>query len=174
MSNYDEQFKRALVQQYLAGPVGYKGLSAQHGVAHSVIKRWVALYRLHGDAGLQKKFSHYSAAFKRSVLEHMRQHGLSYSQTAAVFNIRSPGSIGLWERQYDNGGLTPRSARPRGRPKLMPDKPEVVPEPAGEDTRSLKEVLVENEYLRMENAYLKKLDALIQEKKLAAQKKKRN
>jgi hypothetical protein len=31
----------------------------------------------------------------------------------------------------------------------------------------------ENEYLREENAYLKKLDALIQEKKLAAQQKRR-
>ena len=37
--------------------------------------------------------------------------------------------------------------------------------------RSHKDLLKELEYLRAENAYLKKLDALIQEKKAAAQKK---
>jgi transposase len=173
MSKYDEAFKRSMVEQYLAGPDGYKNLGHRHRVHPSAIRKWVALYRLHGDAGLQKKHTYYSAEFKLSVLTHMHKHGLSYTQTAAVFNIRSMGNIGIWERQYDNGGFPARPVRPRRRPKPMPDKPKDAPQlPAGE-TRTLKEVLAENEYLRMENAYLKKLDALIQEKKLAAQKKRK-
>jgi transposase len=40
-----------------------------------------------------------------------------------------------------------------------------------DENRSQKDLLKELEYLRAENAYLKKLDALIQEKKAAAQKK---
>ncbi|VWB10553.1 HMG-I and HMG-Y DNA-binding domain-containing protein [Burkholderia lata] len=41
------------------------------------------------------------------------------------------------------------------------------------DARTREDLLKENEYLRAEVAYLKKLDALLQAKKQAAQKKKR-
>ncbi len=173
MAKYDEQFKRSIVEQYLSGALGYKALGHLHGLHPSALKKWVAQYRLHGVAGLQKKHSFYGADFKLSVLTHMRQHGLSYRQTAVKFDIRSMGDIGKWERQYDNGGFDALKSRPRGRPEKMPDKPNPTKPSACADTRTLQEVLAENEYLRMENAYLKKLDALIQEKKLAAQKKRK-
>lgn len=52
----------------------------------------------------------------------------------------------------------------------LPPKPTEAGSP---DERSREELLKENEYLRAEVAYLKKLDALLQAKKPAAQKKKR-
>ena len=169
MSKYTEQFKLAVVEQYLTGSAGFKALGHQYGVSSSNVRKWVAFYRLHGVSALQKKFTHYSAAFKLSVLQHMWTHRLSHCQTAAIFDIRSLAMVGQWERLYHSGGIDALKPRPRGRPKTMP-VPRTPPPPSSlaEDTRTRDELLAELNYLRMENAYLKKLDALIQAQKKAA------
>lgn len=93
----------------------------------------------------------------------MRREGLSGRQAAAMFGIRSPGAIGLRQRQYDQGVW----AHSERRPRMAPKKP-TAPKPDEELTREeLLDALADS---RAEIAYLKKLDALIQEKKAAAQK----
>ena len=104
MASYDEQFKLAVVRQYLDGHAGYQALGKQHGLAKSLIRWWVAWYGAHGIDGLKKKFSHYDAQFKLSVLRHMWRNALSHSQTATVFNIRNPANVGMWEQSYRSGG----------------------------------------------------------------------
>jgi transposase len=91
----------------------------------------------------------------------MWDNELSYGQAAALFNIRSPGSLSVWEREYRRAGLDALVGRPRGRPKSMPVPlpPEQKPD---DDKRPREELLAELDYLRMENAYLKKLRALVQ------------
>ena len=74
----------------------------------------------------------------------------------------------MWERRYNQGGINALANR-RGhlvmkKPKNSTD-PQIANKPWAELTP--KELLREIEYLQAENAYLKKLDALIQEKKLA-------
>ena len=71
MAKYDEEVKRTIVQEYLTGASGYKVLAAKFGGHRITIRGWVKVYRRHGDAGLRKKFSHYSAKFKLSVLNQM-------------------------------------------------------------------------------------------------------
>lgn len=165
MSKYTEPFKLAVVEQYLTGLAGFKALGHQHGVSSSNVRKWVAFYRLHGVSALQKKFTHYSAAFKLSVLQHMWTHRLSHCQTAAIFDIRSLAMVGQWERLYHSGGIDALKPRPRGRPKTMP-VPRTPPPPSSDDqTRTRDDLLAELNYLRMENAYLKKLEALIQAQK---------
>ncbi len=58
MSKYNAQFKLSVVQQYLTGSAGYELIAKQHGLNPSAIKRWVGLFRIHGTAGLEKKFTH--------------------------------------------------------------------------------------------------------------------
>lgn len=166
MAKYTTQFKLEVVQQYLVGDVGFRSLGRLHGLCHSVVERWVDLHKAHGEAGLEKKFTSYSAAQKMAILQHMWDNELSRVQTASVFNIRSPGSISMWERCYHGGGIDALTPRPRGRPKKMPDIPPPQAQlPADDETRTREELLVEVNYLRMENAYLKKLKALVQEQK---------
>ena len=166
MTKYTEQFKLAVIQQYLSEPAGYRSIAKHHGLHYGMVKRWVNLHQLHGAAGLAKKFSHYSAEFRLSVLQHMWDNELSYGQVAAVFNIRSPGSIGNWERCYHHGGIDALIPRVRGKPKKMPDSqlPKLQP-PADDATRTREELLAEVSHLRMEVAYLKKLQALVQSQK---------
>ena len=80
MTKYNEQFKLMVVQRYLSGTAGYQLLSEWHGVGHSMVRRWGDLYGQHGAAGLAKKFSHYSAEFRLSVLQHMWDNDLSYGR----------------------------------------------------------------------------------------------
>lgn len=174
MTKYTEQFKQMVVQDYLSSHEGFRALSLRLGMSNrSLIERWVAAYRLHGDAGLRKKRSRYDADFKLSVLHHMWENRLSVTQTAAKFDIRRHSTVGDWERAYREGGADALASRPITRPKKMTlptTKPEV---PTGEDTRSREELMQELAYLRMENAYLKKLRALVQAKEASAAQKKR-
>lgn len=172
MAKYDEHFKLSLVQQYLGGTSGYKSIARQHGVDHEVLRRWVLAFRAHGLDGLKKKFSHYSAEFKLSVLQHMWDNALALGQTAALFNIRNPGSLINWEREYRRAGLDGLAARPRGKPKSMSVAPP-KPEPKPDAQKSREDLQAELDYLRMENAYLKKLQALVQAKRQQASPKKR-
>lgn len=175
MSKYTKQFKVSVVEHYLRGTAGLKPVAKCYGLAHSVLARWVAMYRLRGADGLDKKFSHYDAQFKLSVLQHMWKHQLSYTQTELLFDIRGPGCLRIWERHYDSGGidaLIPRNCAP---PKIMTTDNTKKP-PASieaEDQRNHDDLLAEVNYLRMENAYLKKLKALVQQQAQAASLKKR-
>jgi transposase len=126
----------------------------------------VASHAAHGVPGLSKKVSRYDAGFRLSVLERMWKDGLSYRQTAALFDIRSAGCLSVWEKQYKRGGIEALAPRRRGRPRSMPEPPITgsgTDGPQSDETKSREELLAELAYLRMENAYLKKLEALARE-----------
>jgi transposase len=161
MSKYDVSFKLAVIEHQLAGGHSLSQTSSVFDLDDGTIRKWVSVYSIHGLAGLTKKFSHYSAAFKLSVLQRMWAEGLSFRQTAALFNIRSANCLGTWERCYKDGGIDALTPRRKGRPKSMPDeviKPPTLPKT--DDAKFRDELMKELEYLRMENAYLKKLEAL--------------
>jgi transposase len=163
MAKYNEQFKLSVVQQYLSGKAGYKTVAQLHNIPYSTVKKWVDLHGAHGVKGLAKKFTHYSAEFRLSVLQRMWDDELSCGQVATIFNIRSAGCISRWERCYHSGGLDALAPRKRGKPKKMPipsaTKPESPLDPA---ERTHDELVTEVNQLRMEVAYLKKLSALVQ------------
>lgn len=173
MSKHTEQFKLTVIKDYLSGVGGFGAVAQLHGIDKATVHKWVAAYRQHGTLGIDKKYTHYDAQFKLSVLQHMWDKGLSQREAAAVFNIRSAPSIGVWERQYYAGGIDALAPHRRGRRKKMPDAPIPKPPAATDQTRTREQLLEEINYLRMENAYLKKLEALVQADKKAAQRKKR-
>lgn len=102
---HTEQFKLAVVQHYLDGEGGFKKVAEHYGLSAALLRSWVARYQLHGNDGLSpRKRGHYTPEFKLSVLQHMWDNGLSYRQTAAVFNLPNSSRIGGWERRYQSGG----------------------------------------------------------------------
>lgn len=176
MAKYSEEFKLAVVREYLSDiSDGYRAVGRRHGLSsHTILERWVAAYQLHGDAGLRKKSSQYSAQHKLLVLKHMWDNQLSVNQTAAKFDIRSYAMVSMWERAYRDGGIQALAPRRRGRPKPMTASEIIQPDPAHkDDQRSREELLAEVNQLRMELAYLKKLEALVQARKKLAPPKRR-
>ncbi|VFR93269.1 Mobile element protein [plant metagenome] len=132
-------------------------------------------YQAHGLSGLRRKGASYDAAFKLKVLKRMWREHWSQAQTAAAFDIRCAAHIGKWVRQYDSGGIDALQPRRKGRPKSMSNKP-TKPDVALAELSDKQIIARQNQELidlRAEVAYLKKLDALIQEKRAAAQKKRK-
>ena len=161
---YTDQFKQDAVESYLQGTKGYTLIAREYGVEKTMLRRWVLWYQKHGGAGLSGKSGPYDAAFKLSVLQHMWDNALSYTQAAAAFNVRNTQSVADWDRRYRNGGalMLERSRKPLHTAMPAPTaKPDSAPD---DDQRPLKDLLQELAYLRAENAYLKKLDALVQAK----------
>ena len=173
MAKHTEEFKYRVVQEYLNGPMGYVALGKKYGLQYSTVRRWVGWYQAHGMEGLTKKCTHYSAEFKLSVLRHVWDNSLSYSQAATHFNIRNPGILAQWVRLYRHGGLGALEPRRKGRPPTM-SAPSKKPSPSQEPAEGSHEALLkELNYLRLENAYLKKLHALVQAKEKLARERKR-
>jgi transposase len=173
MTKNTDEFKYQVVQEYLNGAMGYGSLGKKYNLDRDMIRRWVGWYRAHGIEGIRKKFTHYSAEFKLSVLTHIWDNALSYSRAAAHFNIRNPGILAQWVRLYREGGLDALQPRLRGRPRSMP-APVTKPSQDQEQTPLSQEALLkELNHLRLENAYLKKLQALVQAKQKLAQESKR-
>jgi transposase len=170
---HTEQFKLSVVQHYLDGVVGFRQVASQHGLSAALVRAWVARFRLHGEAGLTPgQRQPYTPEFKLSVLRHMWDNGLSYRQTAAVFNLPSSSHIGEWERRYQSGGPDGLCRRPKSLPNKM-KSPTGKPAPSAPDQeRTHEDLLKELNWLRMENAYLKKLKALREAKSAAAKKRK--
>ena len=172
MIKHSDEFKLQIVQQYLAGNVGFHSLARQHGIAGPMVRRWVGLFQLHGESGLTRKKGSYSAEFKLCVLQDMWDNALSQTQVAFKYNIRNPTSIGVWARRYAAGSYAALIRPTREKIQDMP-----IPTaksgalPNSEKTRE--QLLAEVEYLQMENAFLKKLEALAQTKKLAASKRRK-
>jgi len=93
---------------------------------------------------------------------------MSINQACAQFNISGAATILRWQRLYNEGGITALIDKPRGPNKSMPIKAKpFTPSNKPVAEMSPKELARELEYRRAEVAYLKKLDALIQEQKLA-------
>jgi transposase len=175
MAKYSEQFKLAVVKEYLSeSSDGYPAVARRHGLtSHSMVERWVLAYRHHGEAGLAKKSSKYGAEFKLSVLKHMWDNHLSITQVAARFDIRSHSAVGMWERAYRDGGIEALTSRRRGTRNLMVMEVPNSDSPPDTDQRSREELVAEVDQLRMELAYLKKLEALVQTQPQQAPQKKR-
>nr|WP_280949787.1 IS3 family transposase [Rhizobium miluonense] len=158
MSKHSLAFKLSVVEFYEKGERSCREVGAHFGVDHGTVLKWVASYEAHGAAGLAKKFSRYDAAFKLSVLQRMWEDGLSYRQTAALFDIRNKSCLADWERCYKTGGIDALTPSCRGRLRSM-RAPPISKQPQAlqsDEAKSREELLAELNSLRMENAYLKK------------------
>ena len=179
MKKHTAEFKLSVVEHYLGGTDGYKAVATCHGIAYSLVKRWVTFFRYHGMNGLTKKVAPpYTPEFKLFVLRYMWENRLSYDETAAKFDIRAQSCLGVWERGFLKSGIDSLIPPPQSAHKTMSDPktdkpPPSPPPPPSDDARPREELIAELKHLRMEVAYLKKLKALVQAKQLAAAQTKR-
>ena len=167
MSKYSKDIKLKAVRQYLHSNNSVKSIATRLGIHHSIVDKWVHYYQQHGAKAFDKKYSHYDASFKLSVLKYMGLHGESFRQVAAVFDIRDHGSIAKWENQYQTGGFQALKPKRKGCSPMSRKKPTKK----ADSSLSREELLKELEYLRAENAFLKKYDAILQEEEAVQSKK---
>lgn len=160
MTKYNSEFKLKTIEAVLNEGRTTGEVSSRYGVNKADVQKWVAAYQAHGFAGIEKQRVSYSGKFKQSVIEDMRENGLSMRQTAAKYNLGNHTIVSKWERIYLEEGVQGLYVERRGQrvhtkegqsPKLSKEKEE--------------DLIAENQRLRMEVEYLKKLNALVQEQK---------
>lgn len=170
MSKYSKRFKLKAVNACLPQTHSVRQVAASLNIFPRQLRDWLSVYKHHGADALtpRKKHQEYSPTFKLAVLTYKRQHNASLPEVALHFHIPSASTILMWEQRYNQGGINALVNR-RGRTAMKKTKNSADPQVANKPWAELtpKELLREIEYLQAENAYLKKLDALIQEKKLA-------
>lgn len=160
MTKYDEQFRLKLAREGADDGVGIRQLVHKYGVDHSILRRWISTYRIHGAECFQKMRNKYDADFKMSVLQRVKEEGLSGRQAMAIFRLGGPGLVLKWQRLYDLGGIEALKLQDTSRSR-MPGKKKTARKPIQDLTHA--ELIEEVAYLRAETDFLKKIDALIQE-----------
>ncbi len=165
MSKYTKELKLAVVKDFESLKAGSSFLSKKYGIPRTILRTWIYGYQCHGVDYFEKRPQIYSAQFKLSVLQHMKEHHMSPLKVAAFFGIAAFTSVIQWQKLYNTDGAAALVAKPRGRPKLTKSKPKIDKPPK---QMTPEELLEEVLNLRAERDYLKKLQALIQEKQLVA------
>jgi len=172
---YSLKQKLAAVRSVLDGNESVSSAARKIGSHTKPVQRWIGLYKHHGVAGLSNRCRSYTAEFKGQVIGHMLENHLSLTETAAFFGMPNDNTVGSWFKQYEKNGKTGFLRKNRGKNKLMmTKKPKDNKQPSGNSTEErLAALQAENEYLRAENAFLKKLEALVQEERVARKQNKR-
>jgi transposase-like protein len=132
------------------------------GVHKSVFSTWVRLYEHHGEKAFIKPYTSYSTQFKLDVLEYMNEMGTSSVETAAIFNLSSPGMIRKWRVQFEQGEIDALESKKKGRPSMKRETKKTELRKPAPTERTVEALQAKIDRLELENAYLKKLNALVQ------------
>ena len=133
------------------------------GIHQTILSGWIRLYETHGLEAFLKSYTNYPAKYKMDVLTYMNETGASSIDTAAIFNISSPGMIRNWRKRFEVGGFDALISKRKGRPSMKKGtNKSVKPSKLAKDNSSVEALEARIKQLEMENAYLKKLNALVQ------------
>ena len=163
---YDYEFRLQCVEAVLKEGRSARSVAETRGFMEGNLRRWIGLYQRYGARGLQASANrHYTSAFKLHVLETMQKEALSLRGASVRFNIPSESVISNWRKIYRLKGVEGLIINPKGQFLKMKQPIKRNTKKASQPLTREQELMLENEYLRMENELLKKLQALTQARK---------
>lgn len=170
MAKYSYEFKKKIVQEYLAGNGGATYLANKYNIPHdSTVKQWIKNYLAYGDKGLQRsrQNNNYSFEYKLHMVELYLSSEVSFRELATQERINNPAILVKWVNDFRIAG--PDALRPtkKGRKKSLKSSQkgkvtitDIEAIPVDTSTEHIKQLEDENLRLRIENAYLKELRRL--------------
>ncbi|MGN4127342.1 IS3 family transposase [Lysinibacillus sphaericus] len=144
------------VQRYLNGDESMSGIAKDIGVTDRVVSDWIRRYQKNGVEAFLKSYTKYSADYKMNVLNYMNETGTSSIDTAALFNISSPGMIRNWKLKFEVGGYDALVSKKKGRPSMKKETKRTTKSTPAEGSVEALEARISQ--LEMENAYFKKVE----------------
>ena len=117
---YTFEFKRQVVEEYLAGRGGVLFLAKKYGIpGKSLVHQWIKSYREFGEDGLKASWTKevYDAEFKEKAVKLYLSAGESYEEIAARMHIKNPATLNRWVREYETQGVSAWIPKKRGRPR---------------------------------------------------------
>ena len=97
----------------------------------------------------------------------MTEHGTSFNETAAIFNIAATSSIRNWQKQFETQGEDALQPKKKGRLSMKKESTKQPKKALAEGSTEALQARIKQ--LEMENEYLKKLNALVQAKEKSPQ-----
>lgn len=158
MAKFTAEDKVQAVNRYLNGHESSYEIAKSLGTNHKAILKWVKQYEYNGVDAFIKRYTNYTQQFKLDVLNYMIEHGTSFVETAAIFNIAAPSTILVWKKQFETKGFDALQSRKKGHPSMKKQSKQAPVEGATEALQA------RIKQLEMENEYLKKLNALVRNK----------
>ncbi|MGE6515361.1 IS3 family transposase [Lysinibacillus sphaericus] len=144
------------VQRYLNGDESMSEIAKDIGVTDRVVSDWIRRYQKNGVEAFLKSYTKYSADYKMNVLNYMNETGTSSIDTAALFNISSPGMIRNWKLKFEVGGYDALVSKKKGRPSMKKETKRTTKSTPAEGSVEALEARIRQ--LEMENAYFKKVE----------------
>lgn len=170
MAKYVYEFKKKIVQEYLAGNGGATYLANKYNIPHdSTVKQWIKNYLAYGDKGLQRsrQNNNYSFEYKLHMVELYLSSEVSFRELAAQEGINNPAILVKWVNDFRIAGPDALRPKKKGRKRSLNSKKQtkavvqtVNEIPIDTSTERVKQLEDENLKLRIENAYLKELRRL--------------
>ena len=169
MTKYSYEFKKIIVQDYLAGKGSYRYLGEKYAIPWEYVRKWVRNYNTNGDESLlrSRKQSKYSFEYKLHVVELYLSSEVSYQELAISLGIHNPAQICKWVNDFQSAGPDALRPKKKGRKKSLDSKikektavqtvNEITVDTSVEHVKQLEDELLK---LRIENAYLKELRRL--------------
>lgn len=171
MAKFTADEKIHIVLRYLNGNESYREIGKAIGIRETVILNWVNQYKQNGVEAFLKRYTNYTQQFKLDVLNFMIENGTSLFETAAIFNIPAPSTIIVWKKQLETQGFDALQSKKKGRPSMKKESNKQSKQAPVEGSVEALEARIKQ--LEMENEYLKKLNALVQNKEKLLNKTKR-
>lgn len=170
MAKYSYEFKKKIVQEYLAGNGSATYLANKYNVPNdSTVEQWIKNYLSHGDKGLQRarQNNNYSFEYKLHMVELYLSSEVSFRELAAQEGINNPAILVRWVNDFRIAGPDALRPKKKGRKKSLDSKKQtktvvqaVNETPIDTSAEHVKELEDELLKLRIENAYLKELRRL--------------
>ncbi|MGC6174544.1 IS3 family transposase [Lacrimispora sp. 38-1] len=180
MAKYSFDFKKKIVEDYLAGKGGTRYLADKYNVpALSNVQKWINNYQAFGDEGLMRsrKQIKYSFEYKLHVVELYLTNEVSYQELALQQKINNPTQIVKWVNDFRIAGSDALRPKKKGRRKSLKsdNKDNQVHSfsdntPVDTSAERVKQLEDELLKLKIENAYLKELRRLRLEEENSSEK----
>jgi len=107
--------KILVVENYLAGKIGYAEILRIYGISDSTLYTWVRLYKARGAAGLKpaEHFRQYPAELKAQIVQEYLAGGTSLSEICRKYDISTDRVVRDWIKNYNGqkGFGNPNSGR---------------------------------------------------------------
>ena len=102
-SPHTPEFRAMISQEYLNGSGSYNDLAAKYGVGQTILRYWVAKYRIYGIEAFRNKVGNvsYSSEFKTMCVEAVLSGEGSIDDIVAKYNISSREVLRNWIIRYN-------------------------------------------------------------------------
>ena len=148
-----------VIKLHEEGNLSPGAIAKKIGTCHSVVERWLRLYKYNGIEGLKIKDCnrHYDDDLKSKVIKQVTIQNIPYTRVAAMNNL-SPSTVKRWAIESTKG------LKLNGRKKLITSEEAAAIREKFKHVKDpeIRKIMEKNYWLEIENEALKKLEALTQ------------